>query len=306
MSRILVAAIALFMLTGCGGAGLSPTPLPSPAGGWAQQGARDVLPIAVSSELAVGENRFLLNLVDPQNEPLAAPDRGVSLRFYDLSTDATQPAATVEGTYLPTISTLPGLYRATVEFPSAGEWGLEVVTSEPDGGERSGRVVFSVREQFSTPAIGEAAPASETPTAQSADEIATISTDDDADPAFYGTSVAEALAAGEPFLLIFSTPAFCRTATCGPALDIVKSVAPDYAAEMTFIHVEPYRLETVGGQLQPALDNGQLVPVPSVVEWGLLTEPYIFVVDAAGMVSAKLEGVASEEEIRAALDEVAR
>lgn len=308
MSRPFTTAVAFVMLLGaCTSAPSMTTPTPAtPASGWAQQGVNDVLPIVVSSELAVGQNRFLLNLVDRQNEPLAAADRSVTLSFFDLATDADEPAVTVPGTYLPTLATLPGLYRATVELDRAGEWGLEVMTSDADGSPRSGRMVFNVRDEFSTPALGEQAPASETPTAETPDQIDAISTDDDPNPAFYTTAVADALAAGQPFLLIFSTPAFCRTATCGPALDIVKSVAPEFQDQATFIHVEPYELESVDGGLQPVLQNGQLVPVPSVVEWGLLTEPYIFVVNADGEVTAKLEGVASEAEIRAALEEVAR
>lgn len=301
--------LALLVAAACGtGAPATTAPAPSASSpaDWAQAGANEVLPIAVSSELAVGPNRFLLNIVDRQNEPLASPERTLELRFFDLAASTTQAANTVAGTYLPTIAGLPGLYRATIELDSAGMWGVEAVLTEPDGSTRSGRLAFSVREEFSTPAIGEPAPASNTPTAGSAAEIATLSTDDEPIAHFYGTSVADALAAGEPFLLIFSTPAFCRTATCGPALDIVKGVAPEFDGAVTFIHVEPYQLESVNGQLQPVIENGQLVPVPSVIEWGLLTEPYIFVVDAQGDVSAKLEGVASEEEIRAALEQVTR
>jgi len=308
MSRSTVLLLVL-ILSACSGAPTTPSPSPSPTGSsvvdWPLQGPREIVPIAVSSELAIGSNRFLLNLVDNANEPLASADRPVEMRFFDLAADATQPVVTVAGTYLPTIPQLPGLYRAQVDFTRAGEWGLEVVTTEADGSQRSGRMVFSVREASSTPQIGADAPASLTPTAATLAEVGTISTDDDPDPDFYGSSVSDAVAAGQPFLLIFSTPAFCRTATCGPALDIVKSVAPGYLDRVTFIHVEPYQLEMVEGQLQPVLADGQLVPVPSVIEWGLLTEPYIFVVDGAGKVTAKLEGVASAEEIRAALEAVA-
>jgi hypothetical protein len=304
VARKLLMVICLVVAACSGTATPTPTRTPTQAGScWDPSEMGELVAIPVSSELAVGSNRFLLNLVDRDNEPLASPDRQVEMRFFAPGAcDA--PAVTAAAAYLPTIASLPGLYRAVVDFDAAGDWGLEVNTTEPDGSNRIGRMTFSVREEFSTPEIGEQAPASETPTADSPDEIATLSTDDDPNPAFYTTSVADALEAGEPFLLVFSTPAFCRTATCGPALDIVKGVAPEFEDEVTFIHVEPYELEQTDGGLQPVLNNGQLVPVPSVVEWGLLTEPYIFVVDGAGKVSAKLEGVASEEEIRAALEEV--
>ena len=37
-------------------------------------------------------------------------------------------------------------------------------------------------------------------------------------------------------------------------------------------------------------------------EWGLSTEPWVFVVDAEGRVAAKFEGVLSEEELVEVLD----
>ena len=123
---------------------------------------------------------------------------------------------------MPTIAGRPGLYRAQVSFDSAGDWGLEVVTTEADGTSRSGRMVFSVQPTGTTPKVGDAAPASDTPTAQTAAEIAQISTDTNPDPDFYRQSVAQALAAHEPFVLVFATPAFCVSATCGPTLDLVK------------------------------------------------------------------------------------
>ncbi|HEX2076803.1 MAG TPA: hypothetical protein VHG08_03815, partial [Longimicrobium sp.] len=33
-------------------------------------------------------------------------------------------------------------------------------------------------------------------------------------------------------------------------------------------------------------------------QWGLPTEPYVFVVDSSGNVTAKFEGIASAEELR--------
>ena len=38
------------------------------------------------------------------------------------------------------------------------------------------------------------------------------------------------------------------------------------------------------------------------MEWGLPTEPYVFVVDAQGKVAAKFEGMAYPDELIATLD----
>ncbi len=330
VSQLLVLCLVL-LLAGCTAGAPMSSPMPPPASappavtadlstscsritasaqatqyaGWPPAETFELIPIPVSTELAVGPNRFLLNLLDSRNEPLASPDRAVELRFFNLARDPAEPAASVATTYLPTVESLPGLYRAEIEFPCWGEWGLEALAVEADGSQRTGRMVFPVRPTTTTPPIGAQAPATETPTATTPDEIAAISTDTEPDPDFYTTSIEQALESDQPFLVIFSTPAFCRTRTCGPALDIVKSVAAAFSDEVSFIHVEPYQLATVDGQLQPVLsEQNQPVAIPAVTEWGLPTEPYIFVVDADGRVSAKLEGVASADEIREALNAV--
>ena len=56
---------------------------------------------------------------------------------------------------------------------------------------------------------------------------------------------------------------------------------------------------------QPLLDaNGQLTPVPAVDVYGLLVEPWIFVIDRDGVVTASFEAVVSEKELLAAVDAV--
>jgi len=205
----------------------------------------------------------------------------------------------------------PGLYRAQVTFPKAGQWALEVImkslaTGPPPSGkaELEGRVVFPVDDSSSTPAIGANAPATDTPTATTADGIHAISTDTNPDPDFYKTSVKQALADHKPFLLIFATPAFCRTATCGPALDVVKSVAAPFKDRVTFIHVEPYDLKLDNGSLQPVLTNGNLTPTATTNAWGLSSEPWVFTVDSKGIVRGSFGLIFSDAELTTALDSI--
>jgi hypothetical protein len=290
-----------------GGCASTATPSPPNYPGWPPGTSYELIPIPASSELVVGQNRFLLNLIDQQNQPLPSPDRSVQLRFYDLAVDPAQPASTAAGTYLPIAAGRPGLYRAQVSFDRAGDWGVEAVVTEPSGHQRTGRTIFSVRQDGSTPPIGAPAPSEDTPTATSPDAIAAISTDTAPDPDFYRQSVAGALAAHQPFLLIFATPAFCVSQTCGPALDVVKSVAPDFKDKVTFIHVEPYEMNMVDGHLQTVLSEQNFpIPIQAVEDYGLPTEPYIFVVNSLGKVSAKFEGVAGADELRAALSAVSQ
>jgi hypothetical protein len=75
-------------------------------------------------------------------------------------------------------------------------------------------------------------------------------------------------------------------------VDIAKSVAADHT-DVTFVHVEPY-------DVPKALD-GELVNVPAVGEWGLPTEPWVFVVDAEGNIAARFEGTVGADELDQAL-----
>jgi hypothetical protein len=304
----LVLALIAVACNAVGGGVPTPTPAQAPVGGypgWPPNVASDLIPIPVSTELVVGPNRLLINLVTQQNEPLASVTRPVQIRLYNLAEDPANPKVDTPAIFLPTIEGRPGLYRASVNFDAAGDWGLETITTEADGSHRSGRMVFSVQQRGSTPAIGAPAPTSATPTATTADGIARISSDSSPDPDFYKVSEPDALAAHEPFVIIFATPAFCRSATCGPTLDMVKSVAADYKDKLTFIHVEPYELTYTNGQLQPVLTEDNLpIPDDATNIWGLPTEPYIFVVGGNGKISAKFEGIASPEELHAAFDAV--
>jgi hypothetical protein len=308
MRRVALLFSIALVVAACGAAGGAPTPSPvqAPVGGypgWPPNVTSDLIPYPVSTEIIVGPNRLLVNLIDQHNNALASPSLPVELRFYDLAVDPSQPKADVQAVYLPTIQGRPGLYRTSVTFDADGDWGLEAIASEPDGSKRGGRVVFQVLPTGFTPAIGAQAPNTPTPTATTAAQIATISSDTSPDPDFYKVSESDALAQHKPFVLVFATPAFCRSATCGPTLNLVKSVAADYKDRLTFIHIEPYKLQIVSGQLQPVLSYDNLpIPVDATNIWGLQTEPYIFVVDSSGKVTAKFEGIASDEELRAAFD----
>ena len=165
------------------------------------------------------------------------------------------------------------------------------------------RADYDVWPEPVTPAIGELAPSVGTPTAADVGgDLAQLSTDDDPEPRLYETSIADALAAGEPFVVAFATPAFCESATCGPTLETLKAVAADHP-DVTFINVEPYVMEMRDGRLQPVLDaSGQLQAAAWTTAWRLLTEPLVAVVDADGAVRAKFEGALAADELESAIE----
>lgn len=303
MRSTAILILILGLVVACGGS--SGTVTPRPASPPASPGASgpEILPLLVNSEIVKGPNRFLFSLTDRQNKLVAAPDVEVHLLFYDVDTARDTVAFEADARFLWAIEGVQGLYVANVGFPDAGRWGTRFQATFPDGQTKTVRAEYDVAESGSTPAIGAVVPSVETPTAADVGgDLKQVSTDQEPDARFYETSIADALAAGEPFVVVFATPAFCETRLCGPTLETVKDVARDYPA-ITFINVEPYKMVFKDGSLQPELDaNGQLQPAAWTNAWGLRSEPYTFVVAADGTVAAKFEGVLGADELRAALD----
>ena len=318
---LLVLALVVGACTGVPGASPTPTapgPSGSPGGGpcpiapevsdadaqaWIRAVTSSaVIPVVASSQLVCGPNRILVGLLDPENRSIAAPDRTLEVRFFDLGRDAQQAAATAAGEFVWAIEGSRGLYVVNADLGASGIWGAEVRTAAAGGDPVVVRVGFSVYQTGITKRVGDPAPASTTPTVDDVGgDLAQLSSDPAPEPRFYETSVDEALAAHEPFVLVFATPKFCTSAVCGPTLDKVKPFVDEFPT-VTFINVEPYALEWDGSQLQPVLTDAQLTPVPAVGEWGLLTEPWIFVVDSGGTIRGSFEGAVGESELRAALE----
>jgi hypothetical protein len=208
-------------------------------------------------------------------------------------------------TFIWAIENERGIYVTDVDFPTAGAWTVEFTTEGLRGAEETIRLDMTVAETQSATAVGEPAPSVPTPTAADVGgDLARLSTDTDPLPAFYRTSEAKALTDGDPFVLVFATPKFCQTAQCGPTLDRLKPFVARYPG-VTFIHVEPYQLTFDRDQLQPVLDaNQQLQPVPAVDKFGILAEPWVYVVDRAGIVRGSFELIFSDDELTTVLDEV--
>jgi hypothetical protein len=140
------------------------------------------------------------------------------------------------------------------------------------------------------PQVGAAMPSAPTPTTADPLGVATMCTDDPACP-LHETSLDAALAAGRPVALLVSTPAFCQVAICGPVLDLLLAAAPAHPG-VAAIHLEVYP----GGQP----DAASLSPVVTET-LGLAYEPALFVVDAGGRITARLDNIYDGAELDAAL-----
>ncbi|MBA2726100.1 MAG: hypothetical protein H0U53_08930 [Actinobacteria bacterium] len=246
-------------------------------------------PIFISSEVVVAPNRFLIGVLDENDAPIGAPDLDVSIAFEPAGEGTSIASSPME--FLETVPGQRGVYVSTPEFDAKGEWAATVDISGK-GIDESITQPFEVAAEGTTPAIGAPAPPSDTPTADDVGSLKEISTAKDPDPRFYESSIAEALKAGEPFVVVFATPKFCSSQVCGPTLDDIAKIAEDFP-KLTFIHSEIYE------GLEP---NNP--PVAAVKEWGLPSEPWVFVVDAEGKVAAKYEGSVGEGEIRPVLEKL--
>jgi hypothetical protein len=313
---LLLCALAL-VAAACG----QPAPSASPSGaicatapdspaaatwGGAASPAPTLTPVLVSNAITCGKARILFLYLDSANRVASAPDRKATVAFYNLGRDPNKAVVTADGQFVWTIKDERGMYVVDVDLPEAGVWGAEFTTSAKDAagvetGEQT-RMTFSVLDAPTAVAVGQKAPASTSPTvADVGGDVSKISTDANPDPAFYQTSVADALAAKKPFMLIFATPKFCQTAQCGPTLDLFKPIAAAHP-DVTFINVEPYKLQDVEGQLQPVLNaKKQLIATDVTNEWGLLSEPWIFAVDRDGVVRGSYELTITDAELNAIL-----
>ena len=159
--------------------------------------------------------------------------------------------------------------------------------AEPVGGRKIQAVgTVVVKERTAAPDIGDPAIASDTPTLETA-TLAELSTARTPVAALYPHSIADALADRAPFVLVFATPKYCTSRTCGPVVDVVDTVRRDHAdSEVRFIHVEIYE------DNDPAKGENRWVR-----EWKLPSEPWVFVVGADGKIRDRFEGTVSVREL---------
>jgi hypothetical protein len=187
-------------------------------------------------------------------------------------------------------SDVPSIYVAHLRAPSPGTYW---VLAKPQGAAIAGLGNLVVRPRTYSPAVGSKAPRSNTPTLTTTHgRLAPLTTSTHPDRALYARSVAQELGAHRPFVVVFATPKFCTSRTCGPVVDVVSHVREQLARSgVGFIHVEVYERN------DPARGYNRWLK-----EWGLQSEPWIFLVGRDGRIKAKFEGSVSAAELRSAVE----
>ncbi len=235
-----------------------------------------------------GDQRVMVALLgDGPSQFLGGADVPATFQF---ESEDSSIVDEVQGTWLTATGATLGLYVTHYTFDTPGIWAIRL-----KGGDDQSLATVNVTDDSAVPEVGDPAPPSQTMTAAGADDLATISTDPDPDPAFYQLSVADAINSGKPTVIAFATPAFCQTALCGPTMDIVKDALAQ-RTDVQVVHVEPYDIAKAKA--------GDLVPIDAMTEWNLATEPWVFVVGADGKVAASFEGILGEDELVKAVDAV--
>jgi hypothetical protein len=285
----------LLVVAGCGGSSSgSPDRAQSERGTiealWRAPG-EDVGLIQGTSDYAPGAIRVSFLVVRNDGRAVARPRARVWVAAAKNAKPFVTGTATLEPVGLPGEGGAAGvqsLYVTTVKVPRPGRFWL---LAEPVGGRPiQGLGTLDIKRKTAAPAVGAKAPPSRTPTLADT-PIAKLTTATPPDRALLRYSVAETLAAHKPFVLVFATPKFCESRTCGPVVDVVDHVRRDLRSrDMRFIHVEVYR------------DNDPKKGVNQWVdEWRLPSEPWVFVVRRDGRIEAKFEGSVSVAELEAAI-----
>lgn len=236
--------------------------------------------------------RLMTALVDPSGVGYLGGDRQpveVVVRPVD-APGAADSEQRLESRWLSAHEAGIGLYLSRPVFDAAGIWEVRIAS----GGADIGGTLVEVVAEPAMPLVGAAAPATDSPTSVGVSDLSAISTDPDPNPTFYELSIGDAVVSGAPTVIAFATPAFCQTALCGPTMKLVKEAVAGREADLNVVHVEPYDLEEAR--------EGNLVPAPPMVEWKLPTEPWVFVVDGNGRITAAFEGMFGADELAAALD----
>jgi hypothetical protein len=283
---------ACFIVAGCGGSSSSAKEgpdAPTLEALWRAPG-EDVAITPATTDFGPGRVRFTFLVIDGQSRVVARPTarvwvaRGLKERPFARTTARSEKIG-IPGSD-------PGdvkeIFVTHLQLREPGKYWL---LAEPVGGRKIQAVgTVEVKQRTAAPDVGEAAPSSKTPTLATA-TLAQLSTSKKPDRELYRSSVAAALSAHAPFVVVFATPKYCSSRTCGPVVDVVDTVRRRHAdSGVRFIHVEIYK------------DNDPAKGVNRwVTQWNLPSEPWAFLVGPDGKVRDRFEGTVSVRELDASV-----
>ncbi len=296
--RLRIVALGLVaLLAGCGGSAATKGGAGASEAGtldalWRGSG-QQVSVVPGTSDYAVGPVRFSFLVVDHSGRAVDRPSARVWLAPKLKAAPIQETTATLEPVGVPgaaaDVGDVSHLYVAKVDVPRPGTWWVLV---RPEGAKIGAVGNLVVHTRTAAPAAGARAYPSQTPTlATTHGNTALLTTREPPDRSLLRYSIAESLRGHVPFVVVFATPKFCSSRTCGPVVDVVLAVQRrEQVHGIRFIHVEIYKDNVV------AKGENRWVR-----EWQLPTEPWIFLVGRDGRIKAKFEGSVSASELDAAV-----
>ncbi|MGH9027631.1 MAG: hypothetical protein ACRDWD_16170 [Acidimicrobiia bacterium] len=255
-------------------------------------------------QVAFGAVEFRFAYLGTRDAPITDAEAGEPARATYRALPGTEGAAGRASAGPTVVSAIEsrGVYGADgARFDEAGLWSV-IVTGTVDGAPFEASAAFEVNPEPYVVAEGEPAPrtANPLPGAPGARPQAIDSRADDGtvpDPELHATTVADALAAGRPVVLVVSTPVYCVSRFCGPITDAVQELAQEYGDRVAFVHLEVWN----DFENQAVNDAAAEWITPRGGSDRDLREPWVFVVAPDGTILERFDNVASDDELRAAV-----
>ncbi len=170
------------------------------------------------------------------------------------------------------------IYATTVRFKTPGTWAVLLATRQ--NGRLVGapvRIPVTTKADDTVPDVGQSAPETHTDTLESVKGDEALL--DTRDPASDMHADLAEVRGTKPVALLFATPQLCTSRVCGPVADIALQLKATYGKDMEFIHQEVWVDNDTNQGLRPPLEAFKLE-----------TEPWLFILDKTGKVTARLEG----------------
>lgn len=253
-----------------------------------------------NQSLAFGQVEFRLGFAGTLHKPRKHVTFGAPTRATYRAVAGQHGATTSTAARLVAPSVSRGVYGVdAVRFDRPGLWSLQVTG-------KNGKRPFTAEARFEVAAepqvvvAGQTAPVTTNPLPGSPGVPASAidSRADDRgvpDAELHRITVADALSAGKPLMVVVSTPVYCISRFCGPITDTIEQLARQYGGQMNFVHLEVWadferkRINESAAQWIYRRDRSDA------------NEPWVFVVNASGTVVDRFDNVATELDLQNAV-----
>lgn len=240
--------------------------------------------LSIEPYVSSAPERLAFTIADDKGRWIGGPPATLAVRPPSGASSAPMPT-TLHADGLPKGR---GVYVADIPITSAGIWSAVVRVQ----GRADADLHWQATATPQVPTPGSKAPRTPSPTTTNTMGVDPLCTRQPACP-LHMVSLDQAVATGKAVAVMFATPARCQSRYCGPVLDQLLAVKGAYQDHIHLIHVEIYK------------DSTSDALVPTVEQWNLPGEPWLFGIDHTGTVAGRLDGAMGTDEVRALLDKLA-